>query len=58
MLITAVFSVAVDFGVLEAIWTIIRLNMKVKPNYWWTFFVKLLSKLSFKIVLSLNLTWT
>ena len=37
---TAVFSVAVDFGVLEAIWTIIRLNMKVKPNYWWTFFVK------------------
>ena len=55
---TAVFSVAVDFGVLEAIWTIIRLNMKVKPNYWWTFFVKLLSKLSFKIVLSLNLTWT
>jgi hypothetical protein len=49
MLITAVFSVAVDFGAPEAIWTIIRLNMKVKPNYWWTFFVKLLSKLSLKL---------
>ena len=44
MLITAVFSVAEDFGVPEAIWTIIRLNMEVNTNYWWIFFVKLLSK--------------
>jgi hypothetical protein len=57
MLITAVFLVTVDFGVHDAMWNIIRPNMKVKINYWWIFFVKAaIQALCLKIVLSLNLT--